>query len=91
MIFNKPFIRFQNSIERDLFLKKYKLLSENPRKEKVFYYKGKDVSKPTRCEIIGYEAEYSSSATLVIDYGNGTCFIHSDYLKEMQAKSFNNN
>ena len=88
LIFEKPFIKFKDTNERDLFLKKYKLLSQNPRKEKIFLYKGKDVSAPTECEIIGYEQEYSDSATLVIDYGKGTCFIHSDHLKEMQSKSF---
>ncbi len=91
MIFNKPFIKFSNSEERDSFLKKYKLLSQNPKKEKVFLYKGSDVPEVTPCEIIGYEQEYSDSATLVIDYGKGTCFIHSDYLKEMQNKSFKKN
>lgn len=88
MIFNKPFTKFLNDEERNNFLKKYKLLSFNPRKEKVFYYKGKDVSEPTPCKIIGYEQEYSDSATLVIDYGKGRCFILSDHLKEMQAKDF---
>ena len=91
MIFDKPFIKFNSSADRDSFLKKYKLLSKNPKKEKVFFYKGSDVNEATPCEIIGYEYEYSDSATLVIDYGKGTCFIHSDYLKEMQNKSFKKN
>ena len=88
MIFNKSFTQFASKEERDLFLKKYKLLSQNPRKEKIFLYKGVDVDKPTPCEIIGYEYEYTDSATLVIDYGNGTCFINSEHLKEMQSSSF---
>lgn len=91
MIFEKPFIKFSSNEERDNFLIKYKLLSKNSKKEKIYLYKGKDVSIPTPCEIIGYEQEYSDSATLVIDYGKGTCFIHSDYLKEMQDKSFKRN
>ena len=88
MIFNKPYIPFSNEEERDNFLKKYKLLSQNPRKEKVFYYKGRDVTSPVVCSILGYEREYESSATLVIDYGRGTCFIHSDFLKQMQSNNF---
>ncbi len=39
MIFNKPYIPFGTVIERDNFLKKYRLLSQNPRKEKIFYIK----------------------------------------------------
>lgn len=88
MIFDKPFTKFKSSTERDSFLKKYKLLSQNPKKEKIFLYKGIGVAEATPCEILGYEQEYSDSSTLVIDYGKGTCFIHSDYLKEMQSKSF---
>lgn len=85
---NKPYIKFKDSVERDAFLKKYKLLSQNPRKEKIFYYKGRDVSGPTVCTILGYEQEYSSSATLVIDYGFGEVFILSDFLKQMQSSDF---
>lgn len=88
MIFNKPYIPFSNEEERDHFLKKYKLLSQNPREEKIFYYKGRDVISPVPCSILGYEREYEASATLVIEYGLGTCFIHSDFLKQMQSKSF---
>lgn len=88
MIFNKPYTAFSSAEERDEFLKKYKLLSKNPRKEKIFYYKGRDVSSPVPCSILGYEQEYESSATLVIDYGQGTCFIHSDFLKQMQSVNF---
>lgn len=85
---NKPYIKFKDTYERDSFLKKYKLLSQNPRKIKPFYYKGRDVSEPTVCTILGYEQEFSSSATLVIDYGNGEVFILSDYLKQMQSADF---
>ena len=81
MIFNKPYIPFGTAIERDN-------LSQNPRKEKIFYYKGRDVSEPTVCEILGYENEYEACATLVIDYGKGICFINSDYLKQMQNSKF---
>lgn len=88
MIFSKPYIPFGTVIERDNFLKKYRLLSQNPRKEKIFYYKGRDVSEPTVCEILGYENEYEACATLVIDYGKGICFINSDYLKQMQNSKF---
>lgn len=88
MIFNKQYIKFLDDEERNIFLKKYKLLSQNPKKDKTFFYKGKDVDSPTPCEILGYEQEYTSSATLVIDYGLGPCFIHTDYLKEMQSKDF---
>lgn len=90
MIFNKPFTKFTSTEERDDFLKRYKLLSQSPRKEKVFFYKGRSVSVPTPCNIIGYEQVYSDSATLVIDYGMGPCFIHSDYFREMQGSSFKN-
>ena len=88
MIFSKPYIKFLNNEDRDNFLKKYGLLSQNPKKEKIFLYKGRDVSQPTPCQILGYEEEFISSATLVIDYGMGTCFILSDHLKEMQSKDF---
>ena len=88
MIFDKPYNEFNSIGERDDFLKKYGLLSQNPKKEKIFLYKGYDVNQPTPCEILGYEEEFTSSATLVIDYGMGTCFILSDYLKEMQSNNF---
>lgn len=88
MIFDKPFIKFNTLAERDSFLKRYNLLSKKPRKDKIFLYKGIGVSTPTPCEIIGYEQEYADSATLIIDYGKGPCFILSDHLKEMQSKSF---
>ena len=88
MIFDKPYIPFSSDEERICFLKKYKLLSQNPRKEKIFYYKGRDVSSPVPCDILGYEREYESSSTLVIDYGSGPCFIHSDFLKQMQSANF---
>lgn len=86
----KTFTKFSTTDERDSFLKRYGLLSQRPRKEKVFYYKGRAVSAPVRCEIIGYDRIYSDSATLVIDYGEGPCFILSDHLKEMQDKNFTN-
>ena len=85
---NIDYIPFSSRDERDKFLKKYKLLSQNPRKEKNFYYKGRDVSSPTLCEILGYQREYSDSATLVIDYGNGPLCILSDLLKQMQNSKF---
>lgn len=85
---DKSYHAFKDTDERDAFLKKYKLLSQNPRKEKIFYYKGRDVSKPSVCTILGYAREYSSSATLVIDYGCGEVFILSDYLKQMQSSNF---
>lgn len=88
---NNEYTSFKNSAERDEFLKKYKLLSQNPRKEKKFFYKGRYVSEPTVCSILGYFREYSSSATLVIDYGLGPRFILSDYLKQMQSSSFDVN
>lgn len=34
MIFNKSYTPFDTTVERDDFLKKYRLLSQNPRKEK---------------------------------------------------------
>lgn len=85
---DKPYVKFKDTYERDSFLKKYKLLSQNPRKEKIFYYKGRDVEEPTACTILGYVQEYSSSATLVIDYGRGELFILSDFLKQMQSSTF---
>lgn len=88
MTFDKPYTKFTSVEERDIFLKKYGLLSQNPRKDKTFFYKGRNVSHPTPCLILGYEREYESSATLVIDYGCGTCFINSDYLKQMQQSKF---
>ena len=72
---DNEYTSFKNSTERDEFLKKYKLLSQNPRKEKIFYYKGRYVSEPTMCSILGYYREYKCSATLVIDYGQGPHFI----------------
>lgn len=88
MIFANAYTHFNNNDERDTFLKKYKLLSQHPRNEKTFYYKGRDVSEPAVCNIIGYEEEFSSSATLVIDYGLGPCLILSDFLKQMQTSNF---
>ena len=85
----KPFNTFSNNDEKMLFLQKYKLVSQNPKKEPIFYYKGRSVKSPIVCEILGYEKEYSDSATLVIDYGNGPIFIHSGFLKQMQNKNFN--
>lgn len=85
----KSFIKFRDYEEKMLFLQKYKLVSKNPKKEPVFYYKGRRVQKPMECEILGYEKEYSDSATLVIDYGNGPLFIHSGFFKQMQGKNFN--
>lgn len=84
----KPYVRFKTTSERDTFLKKYGLLSQNPRKEKIFLYKGRDVLYPTICDIVGYVQEYSSSATLAIDYGHGINFILSDFLKQMQLYTF---
>ncbi len=85
---SESYHKFKDSSERDAFLKKYKLLSQKPRKEKTFYYKGRDVSEPTVCNVLGYVQEYSSSATLVIDYGRGELFILSDFLKQMQSSTF---
>lgn len=85
---NESYYAFKDTEERDAFLKKYKLLSQNPRKEKIFYYKGRNASEPAVCTILGYAREYSSSATLVIDYGCGEFFILSDYLKQMQSPNF---
>lgn len=91
-LFNdKPYIRFENDDDRNIFLKKYGLLSQNPRKKKIFFYKGKDYSSPVICEIVGYVQEYSSSATIAIDYGCGIDFILSDYLKQMQQYTFSVN
>lgn len=87
----KPYIPFGSPAERDEFLKKYGLLSQKPRKQKVFFYKGREVLFPTICDIVGYVQEYSSSATLAIDYGCGTDFILSDFLKQMQLYSFSMN
>jgi len=36
MIFDKQYIKFQDDEARDIFLKKYKLLSLNPKKRKNF-------------------------------------------------------
>lgn len=88
---DNEYTSFKNSTERDEFLKKYKLLSQNPRKEKIYYYEGRYVSEPTMCSILGYYREYSGSATLVIDYGQGPHFILSDYLKQMQSSTFDVN
>lgn len=88
MIFNKPFKSFSSEEEKLEFLKKYGLVSPKSSEIKAIYYKGRDVSTPCLCSVIGYEHEYSDSATLVIDYGKGTCFIQSGFLKQMQTKGF---
>lgn len=51
---DNSYFAFKDKDDRDTFLKKYKLLSENPRKEKIFFYKGRDVPNPVICEILGY-------------------------------------
>ncbi len=88
MVFDRPYNRFGSAEERNAFLHEYKLRSKKPRKEPVYYYKGRGVRQPTVCEVLGYEREYDGCATLVIDYGEGPCFINTLFLKQMQKKDF---
>ncbi len=88
MISDRPFQTFQSEEEKLTFLKKYRLASPKASEIKPLYYKGRDVSSPVECDVLGYEREYMDSATLVIHYESKTCFILSLYLKQMQQPNF---
>lgn len=77
------YIRFTDEKEKLNFMKKYGLASKSMTTIPRLFYQTTKLFK--LCNLLGYEKEYSSWCSMVIDYGNGPTCIHSDYLLDMQT------
>lgn len=77
---------FSSNIEKIEFLKKYKLMPKTATDLPTFYYYPSANATPIICEIIGYEDEFDSWASISINANNKIFNIHSDYLLEMKKR-----
>lgn len=83
MFSNRPFHKFESDDELTTYMQRYKLIPLTKNSIPVLYFSNHNIRK--RCKLIGYEENYDTWSTAVIDYGEGPFFIHVDFLRDMQA------
>lgn len=77
---------FNTTTDKLNFLKKYKLISETAAEISEFYYFKPGSSTPIACEVIGYDADFGTWASVTIETEHEKINIHSDYLADMKKR-----
>ena len=77
---------FNTTTEKLDFLKKYKLISETATETSEFYYFKPGSNTPVACEVIGYDADFGTWASITIEADHEKINIHSDYLSDMKKR-----
>lgn len=80
---DKPFHLFESNDELINYLHKWNLLAPTKRAIPNFYYRSNNLVK--KCKVIGEEHSFESWSTVVIDFGEGPHFIHTDLFRDMQS------
>lgn len=83
MATNRTFHSFNSNRELIDYLHRWNLLAATKNTVPNFYYRKDNLVK--KCNILGFENTYDTWSTIVIDYGNGPHFIHTDLFRDMQT------